>query len=401
MLSRALTLLLALLPAVACAQEEGPVRLRVAAFNLEDVRTEDLRDPDQPRLRQVGRILQRIRPDIVLLSEVAYDMAGAPGHREGEPEGLNGQRLADVFLAVSQGPGLEPLRYRAFMAPTNTGLASGHDLDNSGRVVEDFPPPPGSGPDGEPGRQTPAGRAYGGDCWGFGTFPGQYAFTLLVREDLELLTDEVRSYQTLRWIDLPDPRLPVDPETGEGWYSDDELEGFRLSSKTHMIVPVRLPNGAVLNLLCSHPTPPAFDGPEGRNKARNHDEIRLLGDLISGAEYLVDDQGRRGGLDPEAHFVILGDLNADPDEGASLDDPIGTYLLGNPRVNGEVRPLSDVERPRLDPDDTSGFRLRVDYALPSRTLEVLGCGMWRPPSDEGAPSDHFPVWVDVAVPAPE
>lgn len=35
-----------------------------------------------------------------------------------------------------------------------------------------------------------------------------------------------------------------------------------------------------VHMLLHHPTPPAFDGREGRNLLRNHDEIRLFSDYI-------------------------------------------------------------------------------------------------------------------------
>ena len=78
--------------------------------------------------------------------------------------------------------------------------------------------------------------------------------------------------------------------------------------------------GKVLHLLVAHPTPPVFDGAEDRNGRRNFDEVRLWADYISGgkqADYLADDQGRRGGLEEKASFVIVGDLNADPVKGAA------------------------------------------------------------------------------------
>ena len=53
-----------------------------------------------------------------------------------------------------------------------------------------------------------------------------------------------------------------------------------LSSKNHWDVPVRI-GKRTLHLLISHPTPPAFDGPEDRNGKRNHDEIRFWRDYLT------------------------------------------------------------------------------------------------------------------------
>jgi endonuclease/exonuclease/phosphatase family metal-dependent hydrolase len=167
---------------------------------------------------------------------------------------------------------------------------------------------------------------------------------------------------------------------------------------------VRTADGTVVHVLASHPTPPAFDGPERRHKLRNHDEIRFWAEYLDGSGEVVDDSGRVGGLAWDRSFVILGDLNADPDEGNAIDDPVGTWLLSHPRVNASFVPTADsmgrVAFPRLDPDDTARWGLRVDYVLPSADLRILDGAVDRP-SDPDAPtvSDHFPVWIDVALPA--
>lgn len=386
----------------AAAQGEAAAAIRVATFNVEDVRTEDLKNPDHPRLKRIAEIIQRLRPDIILINEIAYDQPGAPGVAGDDSPGQNGRRLADNFLGAAQAPGLQPLRFRVFMAPSNTGISSGFDLNNNRDTTRTFPPPPGSEPDGAPGKQTPGGREYGNDSWGFGTFPGQYGMALLVSERFEILHSQVRTFQKFPWRAMPDALLPLDPQTGAPWYSPEEIAQFPLSSKNHWDVPVKLPNGAVLHLLCSHPTPPAFDGAEQRNKRRNHDEIRFWADYLNGADYITDDAGVPGGLESGAAFVILGDLNADPDEGGSLNNPIQRFLLDHPRINGEFVPRAPFPDEKLDNDDTAGWGLRVDYVLPSKNLEVIGGGIWRQPlesSQAGPVSDHFPVWIDIAVPA--
>lgn len=392
-------------PAPSSRQPTAPTLLRVTTFNVEDVRTTDLEDPDQPRLRALAAVIQQLHPDILFLAEIAYDQPGAPGYRPEEGEGRNAQRFADQFLAVSQGPGLEPLHYHAFMAPSNTGLPSGFDLDNDGRAVTDFPAPPMAGPDGAVPPQTDAGRAYGNDCWGFGTFPGQYAMGLLVRDGLTVDTSGVRTFQRFRWGAMPEALAPVDPATGEPWYAPDEWAAMRLSSKSHWDIPVLLPDGHRLHLLCSHPTPPHFDGPEGRNHLRNHDEIRFWSDYLDDASYLVDDQGIAGGLPADEDFVIVGDLNADPDEGDAYEDPIGHYLLANGRIASTLVPRADAAGIAaygdLDPDDTSAWGYRIDYVLPARRLEVVDGGIFRYAGAERGVSDHFPVWLDLRVPSPE
>lgn len=382
----------------ACAQEPSQaIAIRVMTFNLEDVRTEDLKNGDNPRLKALAQIIQRIRPTVLFLNEIAYDLP------EGDkPGGTNAQRFADLYLGVSQGPGLKPMRFRGFMQKSNTGMASGFDLNRDGTVQTQFPT---TGAKDKASRDM--GRAYGGDCWGFGTFPGQYAMALLVDDRLEILEDQVRTFRLLPWDYIPGAFLPNTPDGTEPWFDDEERAAVRLSSKSHWDVPVRLPgrgddaqSGRVVHFLCSHPTPPAFDGPEKRNGKRNHDEIRFWADYVTGASYIVDDKGTPGSLAPDQLFVILGDLNADPDEGSSYKDPIGTVLKSCNRINWQPAPTADVVIDGLDIDDTAAWGLRVDYVLISQGLSIRKSGIWRrnPENSESFPSDHFPVWAEIEVP---
>ncbi|MBL0926672.1 MAG: endonuclease/exonuclease/phosphatase family protein [Phycisphaerales bacterium] len=385
-----------LVPAATATGPSGPVRARVMTFNILDARSDALASGTDARLKRVAAVIQRLRPDVLLLNEIQYDA----------PDGHNAQAFADRYLAVSQGQGLEPLSLTAFMRASNTGVPSGLDLDRNGAVDT-----------------TPGTRTYGGDCFGYGEFPGQFAMGLLVRADWAIEAEHVRTFQNFLWRDMPGadlpPRLdaarkPIDGDllAGEGWYTAEALAKFRLSSKSHWDVPVRMGGAGapVIHVLASHPTPPAFDGPEGRNQRRNHDEIRLWKEHLSGAPWLTDDNGLGGGLDQRAWFVIMGDLNADPERGSSRGRAIG-QLLAHPRVDGDFRPVSTIGLPRLQPQDTADFRLRVDYILPARGIRVLAGGVWRGAADspgEGpavpgwesgeGPSDHFPVWLDIEVP---
>ncbi|MBT8399083.1 MAG: endonuclease/exonuclease/phosphatase family protein [Rhodothermia bacterium] len=390
-----------------CARQDavidGPVRLRVATYNIEDLRTTDLLRDGHPRLRAAAATIQILRPDILLINEMAYDQEGVPGYSSSEGSGHNAARFVNRYLSVPQDSGLAPLKFEAISFPSNTGLPSGHDLDNSGEIVSSYPPPEPSAEDGAPPRQTADQRAYGNDSWGFGTFPGQYAMALFVTPRLQVISGEIRSFQKFKWSDMPRARKPVDPKTGEPWYDSSEWADMRLSSKNHVDVPVRLPNGQVVHLLVSHPTPPAFDGPEARNKLRNHDEIRFWRDYVAGDSYMTDDSGVRGGLKSGALFVIMGDLNADPDEGSSVDNPIGK-LTHLERVNGEYVPAASTDGieafPTLDADDTAEWGLRIDYVLPSVEMEVFSGGVWRPSGGDPPASDHFPVYLDLIVPDP-
>ncbi len=389
------------------AGEPAPRPLRIATFNVSLNRETrgrliaDLAGGADRQARQIAAILQRVRPDVVLLNEFDYD-------ERGEAVRL----FHDLYLAVAQ-DGQEPLDYPyRYAPPVNTGVAANRagshfDFDNDGRAIAT---PPTAG-------DRAAAQAYGNDCYGFGAFPGQYGFVIFSR--LPIRGEEARTFQHFKWRDMPGAVLPP------GWYSAAELEVFRLSSKTHADVPIEVAPGEVFHLLASHPTPPSFDGPEDRNGRRNHDEIRLWADYIDHAAYIYDDQGRRGGFDGR-RFVLLGDLNADPSDGGSYDGAI-RQLLGNSRVQAGVIPMSPggleqagaqgganaTQRgdPRHDtadfPDGPNGpGNLRVDYVLPSREgWRVVGGAVYWPASDDpsfalvGA-SDHRLVYLDLVTATP-
>ncbi len=357
------------------------VTVRVMTWNIEDVRTEQLTISTDQKAKDVAEVIQILHPDVLLLNELAYDEPGEVVGAAGP--GLNGQRFADNYLAVGQN-GQSPIAYTAIMFPTNTGIHSGKDFDNNG-VID----------------PTPFSASYGNDCYGFGDYPGQYGFAVLVRSDLTILTAQARTFQNFLWKDMPGYSSVVNPPFlgGGPFYSPDELDVFRLSSKTHADIPIVMPDGSTLHLLASHPTPPVFDGLEDRNGKRNHDEIRFWNDYVLDDTYFVDDAAVAGGLDTSAQFVLLADLNADSDEGSTFMDPIGTLLAVNPRIQF-LTPLAnlDLTGSGYDNDDTAFFNLRADYVLPSVGLNVNATGIERiagafTPTD--GPSDHWPVWLDL------
>ncbi len=377
----------------ALAQEASTLAIRVATFNLEDVRPDDVADARNPRMRQLAETIQRIAPNVILLNEIAF--AAPNDFSRPETGSWTAEQFVKNYLSVPQKEGLTPITYHVYTSRPNTGMPSGFDLDQSGEAQSAFPLPEPVAADGTRPPVSERARTYGNDSWGYGTFPGQYGMALLVDERLSIDTEKIRTFRLFPWKSMPDPELPR-KEDGSMFYPAEVLDLFRLSSKSHWDVPVTLPNGAVIHFLCSHPTPPAFDGPEDRNKRRNHDEIRFWADYIANADYIVDDANVRGGLPGDSAFVILGDLNADPDEGDSYRDPIDRFLLSNQRINSATAPTSDFSIEGLDADDTARFGLRVDYILPSARLTPLASGVWRQVED--GTSDHFPVWMDLAVP---
>ena len=131
---RTFLLIASLLALTACSQSpvagappaaESALELRVATYNTSLYSDDDgglIREleGDSAHARKIAAVLQKVRPDLVLLNEFDYDDA---------------QRAADLFqqryLEVPQAGGGEALRYPyRYLAPVNTGVPSGLDLDN-------------------------------------------------------------------------------------------------------------------------------------------------------------------------------------------------------------------------------------------------------------------------------
>jgi endonuclease/exonuclease/phosphatase family metal-dependent hydrolase len=373
------------------ADRHATVRFQTFNASLNRARAgelvEDLSTPGDPQASAVAEIIQRTRPDVLLLNEFDY----VPGRAAVD-------LFRDNYLEVGH-HGARPIRYPyAYVAPSNTGVPSGHDLDNNGTV------------------------GGGNDAFGFGEFAGQYGMVVLSKHPI--VASKVRTFQEFLWKDLPGALLPDDPATPApaDWYSPAELADVRLSSKSHWDVPVRIGRKTV-HFLVSHPTPPTFDGAEDRNGRRNHDEIRFWADYVSGRDYMYDDSGRRGGLARGERFVIAGDQNSDPADGDSVDGAI-QQLLDHRRIvdplptsRGAVEAAArqgganaaHESDPRYDTadfnDNPAPGNLRADYVLPSRGLRVRDAGVfWPVPSDPLSrltgeypfpSSDHRAVWVDL------
>lgn len=385
-----IALIIGLAPMTAIAKKSETVRF--ATFNASLNRNtagalrNDLSTPNNAQAKAVAEIIQRSRPDVLLINEFDFDPVAADLFR-------------DNYLEVSQN-GARPVEYPyVFIAPSNTGVASGFDLDNSGTV---------GGPN---------------DALGFGFFPGQ--FGLVVYSKYPIV--DSRTFQEFLWKDMPGALLPVDSVTGDPWYSPEELDVFRLSSKSHWDLELKIGKTRV-HFLVSHPTPPVFDGPEDRNGTRNFDEIRFWADYIDPAhdDYIYDDEGRFGGIDRGEPFVIAGDQNSDPLDGDSIPGAI-QQLLDSPKVNDRETPrskggvwaaaaqgqanlthLSDPAEDTADFSDAAPGNLRADYVLPSKRLRIEKSGIFWPAEGQRffyltgdgvtfpvPSSDHRLVWVDL------
>jgi 3-phytase len=368
-----------------------PASVRFATFNASLNRAAagqlfaDLSAPASPgaaQIKRIAEIIQRNAPDILLVNEFDYDP-----QTDGQ-----GRTVVDLFhdnfLAVSQnGVPAQNYPYR-FTAPSNTGIHSGFDFDNSGGMTT-----------------TPGTDAYGNDCYGFGWFPGQYG--MVVYSKFPINSAGVRTFRNFLWKNLPAALLPDDSLTlqPKDWYSASELNVFRLSSKSHWDVPVDL-GGVTVHFLCAHPTPPVFDGAEDRNGKRNHDEIRFWADYIDPlrATWHRDDSGTSGSLPAGARFVIAGDHNADPVRGDSVNGAAQQLTL-HPLINNPLVPAAaEFGNNTTNTADFNPNDLRVDYVLPSLAgFRILGGAVYWPvaPHPQASlvtnanASDHRLVRLDV------
>ena len=358
-----------------CAASAAAEPIRVATFNASlsrngpGVLVGDLL-AQTPETALAVDVIAQVRPDILLLNEVDYDAGG---------------EAAGLLRAALAARGLE-LSHR-FLAPSNTGVPSGVDLNGDG---------------------TATGPA---DAHGFGRFPGQYGMLLLSR--FPIAEADSATFQTLLWRDPPGATLPVTP-AGAPFPSAEAHALWRLSSKSHWDVAGDTPAGR-LHVFASHPTPPVFDGPEDHNGLRNRDEILFWVRYLDGAVLPADGGPRQRAAAP---FVLLGDLNADPADGDGLRDGIGTLLnhalIQDPGQTSEGGRRAAAQQggansgqsgdPAKDTADFNDERgpgnLRVDYALPSADLRVVDSGVfWPEPGAADAAlakaSDHSLVWVDI------
>jgi Endonuclease/Exonuclease/phosphatase family len=397
--------------------DRGPrvTSVRFATFNASLNRSAagqlkaDLQAPtDLTRLgvqhaHNVAEIVQRINPDVLLINEFDFDT-----------EVLD--LFADNFLAVPHnGAAGVSYPYR-FIAPSNTGVPSGFDLDNNGTV------------------------GGGNDAFGFGEYPGRFGMAVYSKYPID--TRKIRTFQLFRWKDMPGALLPDNPATPApaDWYSPEELNVFRLSSKSHWDLPIRVGRKTV-HFLTSHPTPPVFDDfapGVDFNGRRNFDEIRFWADYITPgrtSRYIYDDKGKRGGLESGSLFVIAGDQNSDPVDGDSVPGAI-QQLLEHPLVNTKLTPTSPGEPeaaalqgnannshegdPKFDTadfNDAAPGNLRADYVLPRKNMRMTDAQVFWPlradplfrlsgqfgffPSaiGNGFPaSDHRAVWIDATLP---
>lgn len=431
--------------------------VRFAMFNTllanrgPGVLAQALSTPGYTQAQGIAEIIQRVNPDVILLNEFDYDEFATPaGEGTDDPNaGLALERFVRNYLAVSQNGQAAITDYAyLYSFPSNTGLQP----ESVGEPDCNF-----SDPKVGCSLADVNDPAYddGNDAFGFGKYEGAFAMAVISRYPIDL--PNVKTFQKFRWEDMPGALIPNRPiGTLPAWYDATESSIYRLSSKNHIDVPVVVNiNGRdeVIHVLGSHPTPPVFDDaleqaagpqyvgtdPHGR---RNHDENRFWADYVSRSGdqcYIYEDRTANttrspACLGPGRRFVIMGDMNADPQFGDSFATAI-LNILSNPAVDDSFTPISSgaTVAPFYATLDNGQWRLDyavaseagLDYRMDACDAEIpgypgLACGVFYPSSinplarlmegscatpdpetSPGAPNcasaDHRLVWIDVAV----
>jgi len=342
------------------------VRIRFGQYNIRELTTRALLDPNDEKARAAASIIRAHAPDILSIDEIQYDYPDTPD--PGLPgTGLNARRFADTFLA--------DLGYRYdWMTPGNAGVRSGFEAPY--------------------------------ETIGFARFPGEYGTALLSR--FPIRAAEAVSFRRFLWRDLPENRLADLNESLRARGKPPVPDGFPLFDKDVSDVPVEI-DGRMIHVIVAHTAPPVY---ERHNVARNADHLRFLDTFVAGRPL----PGIRP-LDPEAPFVLIGDLNCDPEDGEGDAEAI-RRLIENPRILAFFPEGSGSRgaNPRRNtflagggvpnpPLDFNVLQLQLDYILPSKHFaNPRGLVHWpdvRSQKDAlmvaRRASDHFFLMVEVEI----
>lgn len=368
--------------AVPVLQDADRSTLRVATYNANLSREsagtlyEDLVMPGTDDAVEVARIIQTVRPDVLVLTGIDTDAGN-----------LVAKAFNTNYFAVGNKThtGITyPYRYTSH---SNAGVESGADLDRDGMI---------GGP---------------GDALGYGDFPGQSS--MIVYSKYPIDTEHIRDFSSMPWQSMPDNNLPE-------YFSDLEQAMLPLASVSHWDVPVEV-NGKTVHVLASA----AADGTHTAHATdRNGDQIRFWRDyLTADTDYILDHRGQRGPLDQDAAFVLAGSLKADPEgngpgDAAAIQELLDLETLVDPDPERTLPPNAlgsgvftnnaDAKHDTApDPTDATGS-YRADYVLVDADLPVTGSGIlesgteasdfFRGPFGDVAISNaNHIVWADIAL----
>lgn len=367
---------------------------RYATFNVIELETEQVQEQGDPQAKAAARVIQEVQPDILVINELTNNL------QQGKyTDRANIDAFVKNYLSIPQRDDLEGIDYEHTLQPkSNTGALPEQNFDFN--------------KDGTFGERP-------GDAFGFGEYPGHYAFAIASKYPID--ESNIRSFRRFKWADMPGNLIPVAGEecvvTDSGddetalYLTEEELNVYRLSSKTHIDIPFETEGGTVHGLF-AHPTPPGFDGKNNFNGKWNHDEVRFFADYVAGEDYIYDDNGVHGGLDDDASYVLMGDMNAGP--GLGRDErplhPAQKFLLDNDGFYTDQLPKSLGGSQRGLPTatrfggDVEGVVEQIDYVLPSPDLSLRASSVVWPSKnatkrnlgeDVTTASDHRLVWADI------
>ncbi len=393
-------LLLAVLKCTAFAADEASIR--VATYNVSLFRDQagqliqDLSTGANDQARRVAEVIQRIRPDILLVNEFDYDAAG---------------RAAELFrtkyLAVAQN-GCEPIEFpHQFTAPVNTGRPTDRDLDKDGQV---------GGP---------------ADAVGYGRHEGQYGMLVLSRFPIE--RGHARTFQKFLWRDMPEALLPKEPNTGAPFYNSEDLASLpplvekflgcpgrnsrapgrrsgRWKPAAHPASALLPPHAARLRRTrrSQRPAQPRRNSPRGRLHRRC---VRQLSNrrfrptrraarqrtLCSCRRPELRSNGRAGHRRRDEPVA-----QTSAHQRFVRPKSIGGLLIVKQHADQHVGHRGNPAEVTSNFTAESHGCLRIDYALPSRGLKLTDGGVfWPAPGEPGSEavtaSDHRLVWIDISL----
>lgn len=331
---------------------------------------DSLRSGNNEEAKGLAKSLQSARPDVVVLTGMDVDSSAATV-----------DALREQYLEKPQ-EGTESINYSFVFAPqTNSGVASGADLDGDGTV---------GGP---------------GDALGYGAFEGQESMVVLSR--LPIDTSAVRTFDSMLWKDLPGNQVE------QAGYSSLVADTLPLQSTSLWDVPLSV-GGSTVHVLATSATP--ADGSDAAEEKRHRDQLSFLSRYSSGDESLksiVDDQGRPGPLASSARTVVAGSLGADADQ-AQVGSPAVQGFLDRAGA-GTVAPSwgashSSEATPfvwsaplrKLLADSARSTRIgvqdsgRLDYVVPSKEMRTLVSGLAKAATDQTTGVTSRLVWVSLS-----
>lgn len=299
-------------------------RLRVATFEV-DLSGEqpgelaaDLAGGQNPQALRVAAAIQEANADLVLLTGFDADESAV---RTFTTDYLETQRAVEGAAGY-------PYHY---VGPSNLGVPSGADLDQD-KIV--------GGP---------------GDSWGYGQFPGQGSMVLLSRHPID--QDNIQTLTKQRWSDLPASQIT------EAGLSEAVAEAMPVMESGLWDVPITIAGHEIRVI--------AIQTNQGSEETsytapRQNDQLAVVGDWLSAAEYISDDDGARpANAEP---YVVLGELGRNAQHNASVDALLEKIGVAEQGIHDER-----------------------NYILPDSALEITRHGSVKANTVEQAPAETEPA----------